>query len=63
MNIHTRTVVDHLTDWRQRRLGRPDLACEEQISASHLTFVEIRRSRTGRATILDLYEQLQIRVR
>jgi transcriptional regulator with XRE-family HTH domain len=64
MNIHARAVGEHLKDWRQRRrLSQLDLACEAQISARHLSFVETGRSRPSREMILHLAEQLQIPVR
>jgi transcriptional regulator with XRE-family HTH domain len=64
MNIHARPVGEHLKDWRQRRrLSQLDLACEAQISARHLSFVETGRSLPSREMILHLSEQLNIPVR
>jgi transcriptional regulator with XRE-family HTH domain len=64
MNIHQRHVGEHLRDWRQRRrLSQLDLACEAEISARHLSFVETGRSQPSREMILHLSEQLQIPMR
>src|SRR5215475_8368939 len=64
MNIHQRHVGEQLRDWRQRRrLSQLDLACEAEISARHLSFVETGRSQPSREMILHLSEQLQIPMR
>jgi transcriptional regulator with XRE-family HTH domain len=61
MSVHTRSVGDHLKDWRQRRrLSQLDLATEARISARHLSFVETGRSAPSREMIMHLAEQLQI---
>jgi transcriptional regulator with XRE-family HTH domain len=57
-------VGDHLREWRQRRrMSQLDLACEAEISARHLSFVETGRSTPSREMILHLAEQLDIPVR
>jgi transcriptional regulator with XRE-family HTH domain len=57
-------VGDHLREWRQRRrMSQLDLACEAEISARHLSFVETGRSTPSREMILHLAEQLEIPVR
>jgi transcriptional regulator with XRE-family HTH domain len=57
-------VGDHLRTWRQRRrLSQLDLACEAEISARHLSFVETGRAQPSRAMLLRLAEQLEIPVR
>lgn len=64
MSVHTRSVGDHLKDWRRRRrLSQLDLATEARISARHLSFVETGRSAPSREMILRLAEQLQIPMR
>ena len=57
-------VGDHLREWRQRRrMSQLDLACEAEISARHLSFVETGRSTPSREMILHQAEQLEIPVR
>jgi transcriptional regulator with XRE-family HTH domain len=57
-------IGDHLREWRQRRrMSQLDLACEAEISARHLSFVETGRSTPSREMILHLAEQLEIPVR
>jgi transcriptional regulator with XRE-family HTH domain len=57
-------VGDHLREWRQRRrMSQLDLACEAEISARHLSFVETGRSTPSREMILHLAEQLEVPVR
>jgi transcriptional regulator with XRE-family HTH domain len=64
MSVRTRSVGDHLKDWRQRRrLSQLDLATEARISARHLSFLETGRSAPSREMILHLAEQLQIPIR
>src|SRR5215467_10141465 len=53
-----------LRDWRQRRhLSQLALACEAEISARHLSFLETGRSTPSREMILHLAEQLKIPLR
>jgi transcriptional regulator with XRE-family HTH domain len=64
MSSNTRSVGDHLKNWRQRRrLTQLDLASEARISARHLSFVETGRAAPSREMILHLAEQLQIPIR
>ena len=58
------TVGSLLRDWRQRRhLSQLALACEAEISARHLSFLETGRSGPSREMILHLAEQLRIPLR
>src|SRR3569623_1396447 len=60
----SRTVGDHLRDWRQRRRrSQLDLACEAEISTRHLSFLETGRSRPSRDMVLRLAEHLDIPLR
>jgi transcriptional regulator with XRE-family HTH domain len=53
-----------LRQWRQRRrLSQFALACEAEISARHLSFVETGRALPSREMLLHLAEQLQIPLR
>lgn len=64
MNIQHRHIGEHLRDWRQRRrLSQLDLACEAEISARHLSFLETGRAQPSREMILRLAEQLKIPMR
>jgi transcriptional regulator with XRE-family HTH domain len=55
---------DLLRQWRQhRRLSQLDLACEAEISAKHLSFVETGRSQPSRAMVLRLAEHLEVPLR
>jgi len=50
--------------WRQRRRwSQLDLACEADISARHLSFVETGRSQPSRDMVLRLAEQLEVPLR
>lgn len=58
------TVGEYLREWRQRRrLSQLDLACEAEISARHLSFIETGRSRPSRDMLLRLLEQLDVPLR
>jgi len=60
----TMPVGDHLRQWRQRRrMSQLDLACEAEISARHLSFLETGRATPSREMILHLCEQLAIPAR
>ncbi|HJT07377.1 MAG TPA: helix-turn-helix transcriptional regulator [Stellaceae bacterium] len=62
--VRTRSVGDHLRQWRQRRrLSQLDLACEADISAKHLSFVETGRSQPSRDMVLHLADRLEIPLR
>jgi transcriptional regulator with XRE-family HTH domain len=66
MMSHTQTqpVGNLLRDWRRRRrLSQLDLACEAEISARHLSFLETGRSLPSREMVLRLAEQLDIPLR
>ncbi|HEY8618057.1 helix-turn-helix transcriptional regulator [Phenylobacterium sp.] len=57
-------VGEHLREWRQRRrLSQLDLACEAEISARHLSFLETGRAQPSREMVLRLAEQLQVPLR
>lgn len=59
-----RPVGDLLREWRQRRrLSQLDLACEADISAKHLSFLETGRSQPSRDMVLHLSERLEIPLR
>jgi transcriptional regulator with XRE-family HTH domain len=59
-----RPVGEQLRDWRQRRrLSQLDLACEANVSARHLSFVETGRSQPSRDMILRLADQLDVPLR
>jgi transcriptional regulator with XRE-family HTH domain len=63
--IHTvRPVSELLREWRQRRrMSQLDLACEADISARHLSFLETGRSQPSRDMLLRLAERLDIPLR
>lgn len=57
-------IGDHLRNWRQRRrLSQLDLACEANISARHVSFLETGRARPSRDMVLHLAERLDIPLR
>jgi transcriptional regulator with XRE-family HTH domain len=63
-NVQTQAVGNLLRDWRRRRrLSQLDLACEAEISARHLSFLETGRSLPSREMVLHLAEQLEIPLR
>lgn len=63
-NVQTQPVGNLLRDWRRRRrLSQLDLACEADISARHLSFLETGRSLPSREMVLRLAEQLDIPLR
>jgi transcriptional regulator with XRE-family HTH domain len=62
--VQTQSVGNLLRDWRRRRrLSQLDLACEADISARHLSFLETGRSLPSREMVLRLAEQLEIPLR
>jgi transcriptional regulator with XRE-family HTH domain len=64
MTSHAQPVGDLLRTWRQRRhLSQLDLACEANISARHLSFIETGRSRPSREMLMHLAEQLDMPLR
>jgi transcriptional regulator with XRE-family HTH domain len=59
-----RTLGDHLREWRQRRrMSQLDLACEADISARHLSFLETGRAQPSRDMLLHLAERLDVPLR
>jgi transcriptional regulator with XRE-family HTH domain len=63
-NVETQRVGNLLRDWRRRRrLSQLDLACEADISARHLSFLETGRSLPSREMVLRLAERLEIPLR
>jgi transcriptional regulator with XRE-family HTH domain len=62
--IQPQPVGDLLREWRQRRrLSQLDLACEADISAKHLSFLETGRSLPSRDMLIHLAERLEIPLR
>src|SRR3569623_2055752 len=60
----SRTVGDHLREWRQRRrMSQLALACEADISTRHLSFLAPGRSLPSRDMILHLADRLEIPLR
>ncbi len=63
-SIQPRPVGQMLREWRlRRRLSQLDLACEAEISARHLSFVETGRSWPSREMVLRLAERLEVPLR
>src|SRR5262245_57650002 len=63
-NHEIRSIGALLREWRMRRhLSQLDLACEAEISARHLRFLETGRSLPSREMVLHLAEQLQVPLR
>ena len=61
MNIHNGSVGELLRDWRQRRrLSQLAFACDAEISARHLSFIETGRSNPSRQMLLHLAELLDV---
>src|SRR6185295_11970215 len=59
--MQTRSIGDHLRDWRQRRrLSQLDLALEAEISTKHLSFLETGRAQPSRDMVLRLAEELNV---
>jgi transcriptional regulator with XRE-family HTH domain len=64
MMSHATAVGPLLRDWRQRRrLSQLALACDAEISARHLSFVETGRAQPSREMGLRLAEQLDVPLR
>jgi transcriptional regulator with XRE-family HTH domain len=62
--VQTQPVGNLLRKWRERRrLSQLDLACEAEISARHLSFLETGRSLPSREMVLRLAEQLDVPLR
>ena len=63
-SVQTQPVGNLLRDWRKRRhLSQLDLACDADISARHLSFLETGRSKPSREMVLRLSDQLEIPLR
>lgn len=61
MNMHTQPVGEMLRSWRQRRrLSQLAFACDAEISARHLSFLETGRSKPSRQMLLHLTELLDV---
>ena len=62
--VQTLPVGHLLRDWRRRRrLSQLDLACEADISARHLSFLETGRSLPSREMVMRLAERLALPLR
>lgn len=62
--MQTRTIGDHLREWRQRRrLSQLDLALDAEISTKHLSFLETGRAQPSRDMVLRLAEELDVPLR
>jgi transcriptional regulator with XRE-family HTH domain len=60
----TSPIGDQLRMWRQRRrLSQLELACEAEISARHVSFLETGRSLPSREMLIRLAERLDIPLR
>src|SRR5262245_28865113 len=63
-SVQAEPVGTLLRDWRKRRhLSQLDLACDADISARHLSFLETGRSNPSREMVLRLADQLKIPLR
>ena len=61
MNMHTTPVGERLREWRQRRrLSQLAFACDAEISARHLSFLDPGRARPSRDMLLHLAELLDV---
>jgi transcriptional regulator with XRE-family HTH domain len=64
MQTQTRSIGDHLREWRQRRrLSQLDLALDAEISTKHLSFLETGRAQPSRDMVLRLAEELEVPLR
>jgi len=64
MQTDASTFGGLIRDWRQRRrMSQLDLACEADISARHLSFLETGRSAPSRDMVLRLAERLETPLR
>jgi transcriptional regulator with XRE-family HTH domain len=62
--MNTRPVGDLLREWRQRRrMSQLHFACEAEISAKHLSFLETGRAQPSRDMLLRLAELLDVPLR
>src|ERR1700740_1894446 len=64
MQTQTRSIGEHLREWRQRRrLSQLDLALDAEISTRHLSFLETGRAQPSREMVLHLAERLEVPLR
>src|SRR5215467_9848797 len=64
MQTAMRSIGGQLRDWRlRRRLSQLALACEADISARHLSFIETGRALPSRDMVLKLAERLAVPLR
>jgi transcriptional regulator with XRE-family HTH domain len=64
MPSHATAVGPLLREWRERRrLSQLALACDAEISARHLSFVETGRAQPSRDMVLRLAERLDVPLR
>jgi transcriptional regulator with XRE-family HTH domain len=64
MQPNRKPAGEQLREWRsKRRMSQLELASEAEISARHLSFLEIGRSQPSREMLLHLCEQLDIPLR
>ncbi|MDP1626644.1 helix-turn-helix domain-containing protein [Parvibaculum sp.] len=61
MNMQSLPVGELLREWRQRRrLSQLAFACDAEISARHLSFLETGRSKPSRQMLLHLADLLEV---
>jgi transcriptional regulator with XRE-family HTH domain len=61
MSARKQPVGEHLRVWRRRRrLSQLDLACDADISARHLSFLETGRAQPSREMLLHLADILEV---
>jgi len=64
MQTAPRSIGGQLRDWRvRRRLSQLALACDADVSARHLSFIETGRSVPSREMVLRLAERLEVPLR
>jgi transcriptional regulator with XRE-family HTH domain len=64
MTDSTPSIGQLIREWRQRRrLSQFDLACDAQISAKHVSFLETGRAMPDREMVLHLAERMSIPLR
>src|SRR5262245_65815497 len=63
-SVQAEPVGTLLRDWRKRRhMSQLDLACDADISARHLSFIETGRAAPSRDMLLHLTERLDVPLR
>jgi transcriptional regulator with XRE-family HTH domain len=64
MTNPTPSIGDLIREWRQRRrLSQFDLACDAEISAKHMSFLETGRAMPDREMVLHLAERMLVPLR